>query len=157
MRAIEATEPHRSPLIQSGACRTSRRGQLALPTTLRTSYAPLAKHEHPLQPGSLSGVALRRTRRADGVGVDRSLPRDAVRALRSATTPTGPHRGRARGPRGCPRRPGARRWRAGIAWRPRVSFTVLGLVGELVGEAWQMPRRRRSGRCLRVDRCENPV
>ena len=63
----------------------------------------------------------------------------------------------ARGPRGCPRRPGARRWRAGIAWRPRVSFTVLGLVGELVGEAWQMPRRRRSGRCLRVDRCENPV
>ena len=82
---------------------------------------------------------------------------DAVRARRTATTSTGPCRGRARGPRGCPRRPGARRWRAGIAWRPRVSFTVLGLVGELVGEAWQMPRRRRSGRCLRVDRCENPV
>ena len=82
---------------------------------------------------------------------------DAVRARRTAMTSTGPRRRRARGPRGCPRHPGARRWRAGIAWRPRVSFTVLGLVGELVGEAWQMPRRRRSGRCLRVDRCENPV
>ncbi len=47
------------------------------------------------------GVARRRTRRADGVGVDRSLPRDGVRALRTATTPTAPVRGclaTARGP-----------------------------------------------------------
>jgi hypothetical protein len=36
----------------------------------------------------LQGVALRRTRRVDGVGVDRSLPRDAVRALRTATLPS---------------------------------------------------------------------
>ena len=41
----------------------------------------------------LQGVALRRTRRVDGVGVDRSLPRDAVRALRTATTSTSPVRG----------------------------------------------------------------
>ena len=38
--------------------------------------------KHPLQPGSLSGVALRRTRRVDGVEVDRSLLRDAVPTLR---------------------------------------------------------------------------
>ena len=44
--------------------------------------------KHPLQPASHSGAILRRTRRVDGVEVDPSLPRDAVRALRSATTPT---------------------------------------------------------------------
>ena len=51
----------------------------------------------------------------------RTLPRDGVRALRTATTPTSPVRGRlatARGPRGCPRCPGARRWRAGVNGRP---------------------------------------
>ena len=67
------------------------------------------------------GVARRRTRRGDCVEVDRSLPRDAALALRSATTPTAPVRGRldtSRGPRGCSRRPGARRWRAGVGWRP---------------------------------------
>ncbi len=74
----------------------------------------------PLQQHNL-GVARRRTRRVDGVKVDPSLPRDAVRALRSATRPTAPVRGRlgtARGPRGCPRRPRARRWRAGVDGRP---------------------------------------
>ena len=66
-------------------------------------------------------MARRRTRRVDGVEVDRSLPRDAVRALRTATTPIAPVRGRlrtARGPRGCPRRPGARRWRRRVASLP---------------------------------------
>ena len=65
--------------------------------------------KHPLQPGSLSGVALRRTRRVDGVEVDLSLPRDAVRTLRTATTLTGLLQGRCRatrGPRGGSRRPG---------------------------------------------------
>ena len=47
----------------------------------------------PLQQHNL-GVALRRTRRVDGVRADRSLPRDAVRTLRTATTPTTPVRGR---------------------------------------------------------------
>ena len=44
----------------------------------------------------LQGVALRRTRRVDGVGVDRSLPRDAVRALRTATLPSRGGGGEAR-------------------------------------------------------------
>ena len=77
--------------------------------------------KHPLQPASHSGAVSRRTRRADGVDVDRSLLLDAVRALRTATTPTAPVRGRvatARGPRGCSRRPGARRRRRRIGWRP---------------------------------------
>ena len=67
------------------------------------------------------GVALRRTRRVDGVEVDRSLLLDAVLALRTATTPTAPVRGRldtARDPRGGSRRTGARRWRTGVGWRP---------------------------------------
>ena len=74
----------------------------------------------PLQQHSL-GVGLRSTRRVDGVEVDRSLPRDAILALRNATTSTSPVRGRlatARDPRGGSRRTGARRWRTGVGWRP---------------------------------------
>ena len=86
--------------------------------TLLTSSA--ARDCMPLQPAQprrgLTPHASRRWRRGG-----RTLPRDGVRALRTATTPTSPVRGRlatARGPRGCPRCPGARRWRAGVNGRP---------------------------------------
>ena len=112
-----ATEPHRSRRNRSGAGRTSHICQLAIPLCLTSSAARTAClcSQHNL------GLALRRTRRFDGVEVDRSLPRDAVLALRNATTPTAPVRdrlGTARGPRGCSRRPGARRRRRRIGWRP---------------------------------------
>ena len=119
-RAIEPSEPHRSPQTRSGAGRTSPSMPARDNITLLTSSAARRHASMPLLQHNL-GVALRRTRRVDGVEVDRSLPRDAVLALRNATTPTAPVRGRlgtARGPRGCPRRPGARRWRTGVGWRP---------------------------------------
>ena len=85
--------------------------------TLLTSSA--ARDCMPLQPAQprrgLTPHASRRWRRGG-----RTLPRDGVRALRTATTPTSPVRGRlatARGPRGCPRCPEARRWRTGSDWR----------------------------------------
>ena len=118
---------------RSGAGRTS-----PMPArdniTLLTSSAARRHASMPLLQHNL-GVALRRTRRVAGVEVDRSLPRDAVLALRNATTPTAPVRdrlGTARGPRGCPRRPGARRWRAGVDGSPGA------------------PRRRLSGAVLEV-------
>ena len=85
------------------------------------------------------GVALRRTRRVDGVEVDRSLPLDAVRALRNATTPTAPVRGRldtARDPRGGSRRTGARRWRTGVGWRPTTTqYRRRPLAGAVLGSS----------------------
>ena len=120
-RAIESSEPHRSPLNRTGAGRTSRRGQLAPPPAPRSSAAPDAKHEAPIaacQPlrRGVTPHASRRWRRGG-----RTLPRDAVGTLRNATTPTANVRGRlgtARGPRGGSRRPGAQRWRAGVDGRP---------------------------------------
>ena len=58
-----------------------------------TGAAPQARHGVPLQQHNLQGVALRRTCRVDGVKKDRSLLRDAVRALRNAMTSTSPVRG----------------------------------------------------------------
>jgi len=62
--------------------------------------------KHPLQPASHSGAVLRRTRRVDGVEVDRSLLFDAVRTLRTTTTPTAPVHGTPTAPREAA--PGAR-------------------------------------------------
>ena len=56
----------------------------------------------------LQGVALRRTRRADSVEVDRSLPRDAARALRTATLPSAAATARLETCAAALRRPGPR-------------------------------------------------
>ena len=65
-----------------------------------TGAAPQARHGVPLQQHNLQGAALHPTCRLDGVDVDRSLPPDAVQALRDATTLTAPLRGhRSRPPR----------------------------------------------------------
>ena len=144
-RAIEPSEPHRSPQTRSGAGRTSPSMPARDNITLLTSSAARRHASMPLLQHNL-GVALRRTRRVAGVEVDRSLPRDAVLALRNATTPTAPVRdrlGTARGPRGCPRRPGARRWRAGVGGRPpRRPSPRKPLAGAVLEVSPVAPRRR---------------
>ncbi len=87
MRAIEPSEPHRSPQTRSGACRTSRRGQLAIPTLLRSSAAPRAKHEatiaawQPLRRGT-TPHASRRWRRGGPFTAARRRPSAAHRRRR---------------------------------------------------------------------------
>ena len=87
-----------------------------------TGAAPQARHGVPLQQHNLQGVALRRTRRIDGVKVAGSPLLGAVLALRTATLPSAAAAARSRPVRrllGVPdrgtvsRRAGARAARSG--------------------------------------------
>ena len=98
-RAIESSEPHRSPLNQSGACRTSHRGQLAITPPPRSSAAPDAKHEapiaacQPLRRGATSHASRRWRRWRQG---GRPVSVRAVRALHTATLPSAAAAARSR-------------------------------------------------------------
>ena len=61
-----------------------------------TGAAPQARHGVPLQQHNLQGVALRRTRRIDGVKVAGSPLLGAVLALRTATLPSAAAAARSR-------------------------------------------------------------
>ena len=61
-----------------------------------TGAAPQARHGVPLQQHNLQGVALRRTRRVDGVRVAGSPLLGAVLALRTATLPSAAAAARSR-------------------------------------------------------------
>ena len=73
--------------------------------------------KHPLQPASHSGAVLRRTRRVDGVKVNVHCAR-RLRALHTADADRSCPRDTDGTVRGCPRRPGARRRRRGVAYLP---------------------------------------
>ena len=126
MRCSESNRANRAASIttQPKRCGQDVASRPASATARPWSSAPPdAKHEAPIaacQP--LRGAVLRRTRRVDGVRVDGSSARRRPSAAQCNTVDRSCPRDTHGSARGCPRRPGARRRRAGVGWRPAVAL-----------------------------------
>ena len=159
LRARAAAESNRANRAASITTQPKRCGQDVASRPASATARPSVQRprrtqsmKHPLQPASHSGyyVARAACRWREG-GPFTTL--DAVPTLRNAMTSTAPVRGRrdtARGPRGCPRRPGARRRRRRIEWRPPQRRAPRWPLSGAVLEVSPVPSRKRPTKSKRA-------